>query len=155
MKTRWMSFSVMELFSILHVSMVASQMRYCTGIEYKAVSLGDLDKGYLIVLCIVSYNYMWNCNYPTDFSWGYCSVGGVFILYTKGFGFDSPALPYLPIWVCGHSCHRGGAGSTGVWAYPWPQTAPNHQSKARPYLKTTTDISVSILMMIKQYQSCF
>lgn len=58
MKTRWKSFSVMELFSILHVSMVASQMRYCTGIEYKAVSLGDLDKGYLIVLCIVSYNYM-------------------------------------------------------------------------------------------------
>lgn len=58
MKTRWKSFSVMELFSSLHVSMVASQMQYCTGIEYKAVSLGDLDKGYLIVLCIVSYNYM-------------------------------------------------------------------------------------------------
>lgn len=58
LKIRWKSSSVMELFSIVHVSMIGSQMRYCTGIEYKAVSLGDLDKGYLIVLCIVSYNCM-------------------------------------------------------------------------------------------------
>lgn len=58
MKIRWKSSSVMELFSIVHVPMVASQMRYCTGIVCKAVSLGDLDEGYLIVLCIVSYNYM-------------------------------------------------------------------------------------------------
>lgn len=52
------SFSVMELFSILHVSMTVSQMWCCTGVEYKAVSLGDLDKGYLIVLCMMAYNYM-------------------------------------------------------------------------------------------------
>lgn len=48
------SFSVMELFSILHVSMTVSQMWCCTGVEYKAVSLGD----HLIVLCMMAYNYM-------------------------------------------------------------------------------------------------